>query len=330
MRDTQQACQLGGKKHHVDALDENQKKLRVYVKVKQHALCVAPSPELADDCAYLDQALCTFVGVSHNDKVDVEPIKVTCDNFLRGLTVEAWALAPCGGQHRNSLAARVRQEFCKTIVKKDQTCVVRCDDVDWKVVVRDLRCIRNGEVWGYMGVDLSINFLNIHQVAEKDVQASRDESTKATTASMTKRIQDLEAALCALRTTLFDLQHDLQRAPTSTPPPPPPLSPTRARGHQVEVAKAFVDSFPTKDMVFFYRHPHMKPFVTSTTFYANFIDAKSAFNALVKRDLLERQEDDENAFNLRPSSVTRIDLAVNFDQNGDVYAMLGTTCHVDK
>ena len=305
-----------------DALDKHQSNLRVYVKVGQHALCVAPSPELADDCAYLDQALCTFLGVSHSDKVDVEPIKVRFANYLESITVEAWALAPCEGQHRNSLAARVRQEFYETLVSKDQTLFVRCDDVDWKVVVRGVRSQGGTSQWGCMSSYTSVVFLNIHQVSGKAVQASCDGSTTASIASMTKKIMDLEATLCTLRTILFDLQHDLQEAPTST-------------GDHVEVAKAFVDSFSPKEETFFirtaYRHPHMRPFITSTTFYANFVDAKTSFDALVKRKRLNRQEEDEdNAFGLRALSVTKIDLAVDFDQNRDYYAMLGTTRQVVK
>jgi hypothetical protein len=305
-----------------DALDKHQSNLRVYVKVGQHALCVAPSPELADDCAYLDQALCTFVGVSHNDKVDVEPIKVRCANYLESITVEAWALAPCEGQHRNSLAARVRQEFYDTLVSKDQTLFVCCDDVDWKVVVRGVRSDQAGtSPWGCMSSYTSVVFLNIHQVSGKAVQASCDEATKASIASMTKKIMDLEATLCTLRTILFDLQHDLQQAPASP--------------DQVEVAKAFVDSFSPKEETFFirtaYRHPHMRPFITSTTFYANFVDAKTSFDALVKRKRLDCQEEDEdNAFGLCALSVTKIDLAVDFDQNRDYYAMLGATRQVVK
>ena len=305
-----------------DALDKHQRNLRVYVKIKQHALCVAPSPELTDDCAYLDQALCTFVGVSHSDKVDVEPIKVRYENYLGSVTVEAWALAPCDGQHRNSLAARVRQEFYDTLVSKDQTLFVRCDDVDWKVVVRGVRSQGGTSQWGCMGVHLSINFLNIHQVSGKAVQASCDESTKATIASMTKRIQDLEAQLRVLRSTLVDLQRDSQHAATIT-------------SDQLEVAKEFVDIFSPKEETFFirtaYRHPHMRPFITSTTFYANFVDAKTSFDALVKRKHLDRQEEDEdNAFGLSASSVTKIDFAVDFDQIRDYYAMLGTTRQVVK
>ena len=307
-----------------DALDKHQSNLRVFVKVGQHALCVAPSPELADDCAYLDHAMCTFVGVSHNDKIDVKPIKVPVELYLKSITVEAWALAPCEGQHRNSLGARVRQEFYDTLVSKDQTLFVRCDDVDWKVVVRGVRSDQAGtSSWGCMSSYTSVVFLNIHQVSGKAVQASCDGSTKGSIASIVSSIHDLEAQLRVLRSTLVDLQRDSQHAATIT------------SGDQLEVAKAFVDSFSPKEETFFirtaYRHPHMRPFITSTTFYANFVDAKTSFDALVKRKRLDCQEEDEdNAFGLRALSVTKIDLAVDFDQNRDYYAMLGTTRQVVK
>ena len=75
----------------------------------------------------------------------------------------------------------------------------------------------------------------------------------------------------------------------------------------------------------------MRPFITSTTFYANFVDAKTSFDALVKRKRLDCQEEDEdNAFGLCALSVTKIDLAVDFDQNRDYYAMLGATRQVVK
>jgi hypothetical protein len=69
----------------------------------------------------------------------------------------------------------------------------------------------------------------------------------------------------------------------------------------------------------------MKPIVTSTTFYENLVDAKTAFNVHVKRQKLAQQKSDyNNVFNLLSSSMKMLEIAADFDQVFDSYAMLGT------
>ncbi len=69
----------------------------------------------------------------------------------------------------------------------------------------------------------------------------------------------------------------------------------------------------------------MKPIITSTTFYENLVDAKTAFDVLVKQRHLERMKsDDDNAFNLLSSNIKMLEFAADFDQLFDDYAMLGT------
>ena len=303
-----------------NTLDSNQGNLRAYIKIKQLAVCVAPSPDLTDDCAYLDEALCSFVGVSPGDRIDVEPIKVLIKDFISDMSIKVWPVGSCvpkvGNSQLASLAYRVCQAFHRTLVHNNQTLFVRCHNADWKVVVCDVRGLAANLIpWGYMGPDVTVYFREIQVAAKTEQETCADSRVTAKVeqaASLAQRIEKLEAEVCSLRSILDSFQ--LQIPPTNQ--------------QQAKVAEPLANPISSKQTFCVQtakRAPHMKPIVTSTTFYENLVDAKTAFDVLVKRRNLERMKsDDDNAFNLLSSNIQMLEIAADFDQVFDDYAMLGT------
>lgn len=193
-----------------DTLDHNQGNLRAYIKIKQRALCVAASPELTDDCAYLDQALCSFVGVSPGDKIDVEPIKVLIKDYINNISIEVRPVGSCvpkvGNSQLASLAYWFQQVFRQTLVNNNQTLFVRCNGAAWKVVVRDVRCLQASPIpWGYMGPDMTVYFRDSRATAKVEQETCVDSQVTAKAeqeTSLTQRIEKLEAEVCSLRSLL--------------------------------------------------------------------------------------------------------------------------------
>jgi hypothetical protein len=204
-----------------NTLDSNQGNLRAYIKIKQLAVCVAPSPDLTDDCAYLDEALCSFVGVSPGDRIDVEPIKVLIKDFISDMSIKVWPVGSCvpkvGNSQLASLAYRVCQAFHRTLVHNNQTLFVRCHNADWKVVVCDVRGLAANLIpWGYMGPDVTVYFREIQVAAKTEQETCADSRVTAKVeqaASLAQRIEKLEAEVCSLRSILDSFQ--LQIPPTS-------------------------------------------------------------------------------------------------------------------
>ena len=102
------------------------------------------------------------------------------------------------------------------------------------------------------------------------------------------------------------------------------ISPTSQ--HQAKAAELFANSISSKQFCIqtAYGDSNRKPFVTSTTFYENFVDAKTAFDVHKRQKLEQQKSDYNNAFNLGSSSMKMLEIAAEFYRGYDVYAMLGT------